>query len=98
MAGRGQSSDPSQPNFSPAGIRLVDGLIEVVERDDPLSGLGYRNAGKIKLYGWLGPDYIIDPETYFAGCRKRVRDGPQVTRTQPCGIAFAKDGRKDRRH
>jgi hypothetical protein len=225
MAARGQSSDPAEPNYSPAGIRLVDGLIEVVERDDPLSGLGFRNAGKIKLYGWLGPDFINDPETdaagtgwqlaenwwpyqrptfvtppfagyisghstysraaaevltlltgdaffpggmgefhapkneflvfedgpsvdltlqwatyrdasdqtslsriwggihppaddipgrligekigpaafhlaetYFEGCRKRFRDGPQVSRTRPCGFAFGPDGPKDRRH
>ena len=225
MAAQGQSSDPSQSNYSPAGIRLIDGLIEVVERDDPLSGLGYRNEGKIKLFGWLGPDFINDPETeiagtgwmladnwwpyqrptfvtppfagyvsghstysraaaevltlltgdaffpggmgefhapkneflvfedgpsvdvtlqwatyrdasdqtslsriwggihppaddipgrligekigpaafylaetYFEGCRKRFRDGPQVSRTQPCGVAFGRDGRKDWRH
>lgn len=225
LAGLGQSSDPNQPNYSPAGMPLVDGLIEVVERDDPLSGLGYRNAGKIKIYGWLGPEYINDPETetagtgwllaenwwpyqrptfvtppfagyisghstysraaaevmtlltgdpffpggmgefhapkneflvfedgpsvdvtlqwatyrdasdqtslsriwggihppaddipgrligekigpaafhlaeaYFEGCRKRFRDGPEVTRTQPCGLAFARGGLRDWKH
>jgi hypothetical protein len=68
MADQGQSSDPARPNYSPAGMPLIDGLIELVEVGDPLAGFRDRHVGKIKLFSWLGPDYIVDPETDVAGC------------------------------
>jgi hypothetical protein len=68
MAALGQSSDPSRDNYSPAGIPLVEGHIEVIEPGDPLAGRADRFAGRIKIFGWLGPDYIRDPETEVAGC------------------------------
>ncbi len=68
MADQGQSSDPSRPDYSPIGMPLVDGLIEVIEAGDPLAGFRDRHVGKIKLYSWLGPDHITDPLTDVAGC------------------------------
>ncbi len=68
MADQGQSSDTSLPNYSPAGIPLMDGFIEVVEVGDPLAGFRDRHVGKIKIYGWLGPEFIDDPQTDVAGC------------------------------
>ena len=67
MADYGQSSDSTLYNYSPNGIPLVDGLIEVVKRGDPLEGDNLENVSKIKLYSWKGPDYIEDPEVDEAG-------------------------------
>ncbi len=68
MADQGQSSDPDLPSYSPNGLPLIPGLIEVIERGDPLAEddpLFF--LGKIKLYGWLGPFFIADPDTDAAG-------------------------------
>ncbi len=67
LADRGQSSDPSLPNYDPGGIHLIPGKIEVVDFGDPLAGLIGENIGKIKLYAWRGPGFIVNPETDDAG-------------------------------
>ncbi len=63
MAGLGQSSDSNLPNYHPNGIKLVKGFIELVGKDDSLSGEKNRNVSKIKLYTWRGHDYIKDTDT-----------------------------------
>lgn len=67
MAARGQSSAPNSPRYSPAGIPLIPGYIEVVQAGDPLAALDRRNIGKIKLYSWRAHDYIPNPDTDVAG-------------------------------
>ena len=67
MADQGQSSDPNLPNYSPQGIPLEPGYIELVEAGDPLAILSDKNIGKIKLKAWKGPDYIADPAVDEAG-------------------------------
>lgn len=67
MADQGQSSDPSLPNYSPHGIPLLEGYIEVVQPGDPLQGAVGENVGKIKLYTWRGHEFIIDPTFDTAG-------------------------------
>lgn len=67
MADRGQSSDPSLPSYDPGGIPLTPGFLELVAAGDPLEGLGGENIGKIKLYAWRGPDFVINPDTDVAG-------------------------------
>lgn len=67
MATRGQSSDPNLPRFSPAGLPLIPGRIEVVQAGDSLAVLDRRNIGKIKLYTWRAHDYIPNPDTDVAG-------------------------------
>ena len=67
MADQGQRSDPALANYSPQGIPLVPGYIELVESGDPLAGPMEEHVGKIKLYAWKGPDYIEIPETDVAG-------------------------------
>jgi hypothetical protein len=67
MADRGQSTNDALSNYSPDGIPLIDGYIEVVEEGDDLAGEENENVGKIKLYAWKGPDYIDDPATSYAG-------------------------------
>ena len=67
MAGRGQSGDPALPAWSADGIPLVDSLIELVGRDDPLAGTDGAHVGKIKVFAWRGPGYIDDPATGTAG-------------------------------
>lgn len=67
MADRGQSSDPLLPSYSPDGITLEPGYIELVEPGDPLAGAGAEHVGKVKLYTWRGPNYVFDPSTDQAG-------------------------------
>lgn len=67
MAERGQSSLPGAPNFDPGGMPLVPGKIELVNSGDPLAGPADVNVGKIKVYAWKGPNYILNPETDVAG-------------------------------
>ena len=67
MAGKGQSSDPALPSWSPDGIPLAAGLIEIVGPGDPLAGKDGEHAGKIKLRTWRGPDHVKDPGTDAAG-------------------------------
>ena len=77
MAERGQSSDPGGPSYDPTGhgITLYPGQIEVVtaesilpgERHEHLAGENNENIGKIAVYAWRGPDYIVDPGTDTAG-------------------------------
>jgi hypothetical protein len=67
MAEQGQSSDPLLPSYNVAGIPLIPDYIELVEAGDPLEGENGENIGKIKLYTWKGPSFIIEPETDVAG-------------------------------
>ncbi len=67
LCARGQSSDPSLPNFNISGMPLIPGYIEVVEAGDPLAGANNENVGKIKLFTWRGHDFIQVPETDIAG-------------------------------
>lgn len=67
MADQGQSSYPNADNYSVNGISLVPGKIEMVQTGDPLAGSNNEHVGKIKLRTWKGPNYILDPETSFAG-------------------------------
>ena len=67
MADRGQSSDPALPSWSPDGILLSPGFIELVGPDDPLAGEDGAHVGKIKVRAWRGPDQVADPATDAAG-------------------------------
>ncbi|NNJ80732.1 MAG: T9SS type A sorting domain-containing protein, partial [Flavobacteriaceae bacterium] len=49
------------------GIPLVPNYIEVVKEGDPLAGAFNENVGKIKLFTWRGPDFIVDPNEDEAG-------------------------------
>jgi hypothetical protein len=67
MADHGQCSDPDLAKFTPDGIPLVPGYIEVVEPNDPLAGDSLEHVNKIKLKAWKGPDYVESPATDEAG-------------------------------
>ena len=67
MAELGQSTDPNLPSYHPGGIHLIPGVIELVEAGDTLAGDSNEHIGKVKIFGWLGPDFIINPETSTAG-------------------------------
>jgi hypothetical protein len=67
MAARGQSSDPKQPSYHPAGIPLIPGSIELVKKGDSLAGPKNIHVGKIKFYAWKGPLVVTDPKTQTAG-------------------------------
>lgn len=67
MADQGQSSDSLLANYSPAGLPLVPGYIELVEEGDPLAGNESEHVNKIKLYAWKGPEFIENPDDDIAG-------------------------------
>ncbi|MDZ4261144.1 MAG: vanadium-dependent haloperoxidase [Pseudomonadota bacterium] len=68
MAKNGQSSNPSQPSYSVAGLPLVPGYIELVYPSDRLAMVaGGNNIGKIKVKAWRGSHYVPDPTAYIAG-------------------------------
>jgi len=67
MVDRGQSSDPTKPNFNVSGMPLFDGYCELVEAGDPLAGVDGEHVGKVKLKAWKGPEYIVEPDTDVAG-------------------------------
>ena len=67
MADRGQSSSPDLPHYSPEGILLIPGYVELVQEGDTLAGEQNEHLGKIKLYAWRGPNYIPDPRTSTGG-------------------------------
>ena len=61
MADLGQSSDPLLSSYHINGIPLVENYIELVTETDPLANDNPQHIGKIKLYAWKGPGYVIDP-------------------------------------
>jgi hypothetical protein len=67
MADHGQCSDSTLPAFSRAGVPLIPGFIELVQKDDSLAGAGGKNIGKIKLHAWRGPDSTKNPQTDVIG-------------------------------
>jgi len=67
MADLGQSSDTQLPSYHINGILLVDNYIELVAEGDTLAGENNEHVGKIKIYGWKGPEHINDPATDKAG-------------------------------
>ena len=67
MAGKGQSSNASLPNYDPHGLPLINGLTELIESGDPLAGSNNENVGQVKIYAWKGPDFIANPSLDVAG-------------------------------
>ena len=67
MAQNGQSSDPNLPNYSSIGIKLVEGYIESVKKEDFLAGKNSENVGKIKVLSWRGHQYVKDAKNDYAG-------------------------------
>ena len=67
MADRGQSSDPSAPNYAADGIPLYPGYIESIRAGDALAGSADEHVGKIKFWAWRGPNYVENPEEEVAG-------------------------------
>ncbi|MFN0173327.1 MAG: DUF6851 domain-containing protein [Saprospiraceae bacterium] len=67
LANRGQSTNPELPSYHPAGIPLIPGRIELVQKGDPLAGPKNVNLGKIKFYAWKGPFAVTDPKNQTAG-------------------------------
>ncbi len=67
MADQGQRSDSTLASYSPNGIPLVPGFIELVEEGDALAGAENEHVGKIKLFAWKGPEFIEDPDSDVAG-------------------------------
>lgn len=67
MAGKGQSTDSTLPSYDPHGLPLIDGLIELIDYNDPLRGENSENIDRIKIKSWKGPDFITNPTTDTAG-------------------------------
>jgi hypothetical protein len=68
MAEQGQCSDPGLPNYHPAGLPLREGLVDVIDDDNPLADFGGEDqVGKVCIKSWKGPDFIEIPMTDEAG-------------------------------
>jgi Domain of unknown function (DUF6851)/Secretion system C-terminal sorting domain len=67
MAEKGQCSNATLPGYSPSGIHLIPGYIDVVQAGDSLAGPNNENVGKIKLRAWRAHAYIVNPVTDVAG-------------------------------
>lgn len=67
MGDRGQSSDPNEISYDPHGLPIIPGRIEVIKEGDSLAGNFNENVGKMKLYTWRGPEYIVNPNIDEAG-------------------------------
>ena len=68
MAEKGQCTDPTLPYYNPAGLPLIEGLIEIVDDDSPLAFFGgVDQVGKVCVNTWKGPDYIEIPMIDEAG-------------------------------
>ncbi len=67
MADNGQSADSTLANYSPQGMPLYPGYIELVTEGDSLAGDQNEHVGKVKLFAWKGPESIPDPELYTGG-------------------------------
>ena len=68
MAEKGQCTDPTLPYYHPAGLPLIEGLIEIVDDDSPLAFFGgVDQVGKVCVNTWKGPDYIEIPMIDEAG-------------------------------
>jgi hypothetical protein len=67
MSDRGQSGNASLPRYSPLGLPLIPGYVELVQAGDSLAGPSNQNVNKIKLFSWRGPSYITTPATDTAG-------------------------------
>jgi len=64
---QGQKTDPTLDNYNENGFELIEGLIEIVQADDPLVGDNNENLGKIKVYTWKGHTYVENTDSDFAG-------------------------------
>lgn len=67
MGDRGQSSSPQEDQYHEYGLPVVPGRVEVVKVGDPLAGAFLENLGKMKVYCWRGPDFIVNPNEDIAG-------------------------------
>ena len=67
MAGLGQSSNSSLPNYHLNGLPLESGYIELVKDGDPIALLNSENIGKIKLFTWRGYNEMINNNSDHAG-------------------------------
>jgi hypothetical protein len=70
LAGNGQRSDPEGPSYSPDGLPLVDGLIEVVTEQSSAPGERHehlsRYLGEVAVRSWRGEPG--DREAAVGGC------------------------------
>ncbi|MCF8278089.1 MAG: T9SS type A sorting domain-containing protein [Flavobacteriales bacterium] len=67
MADLGQSSFPDSVHYHPAGLKLHENIVELVDSSDALAGATYQHVGKIKMNVWRGHDYITNTATDTAG-------------------------------
>ncbi len=71
MSDHGQSSDPFGPSYDPHGLPLYDDFVEVITAADTGPGGKFEHLageeGKIAIYAWRGPPFIVDPLVDVAG-------------------------------
>lgn len=71
MAEKGQSSDPSLPVYSPEGLPLVEGLVELITEESAAPGERHAHLepfiGEIAVHAWGGAPF--DADTQFSGAQ-----------------------------
>jgi hypothetical protein len=75
MAAQGQSSDPQGPAYSPDGLPLVDGLIEVITAESSAPGERHEHLapyrGEVAIRSWPGAPGDLErassPATWIRG-------------------------------
>lgn len=75
LAALGQSTDPRMPSYHPAGIPLLPGRIELVQKGDALAGPANEHLGKIKIYAWAGPFAVAPPTALGAPLTQTANRG-----------------------
>jgi hypothetical protein len=76
MGAKGQSTDPTQPHYDPAGLPLVPGLIEVVTAETTATGQRHAalagHEGEIAVYAWRGQPADITTQVGGVGWIRAV--------------------------
>ena len=70
LSDHGQSSATDHESYSPFGLPLVPGHIEIIEQGDPVAEVAGDpdfNVGRVKLLAWRGPEFVFDKEIDVAG-------------------------------
>ncbi|MCI0363753.1 MAG: hypothetical protein L0219_07710 [Phycisphaerales bacterium] len=86
MGQSGQSSDPKLPNYSPNGLPLIPGLVEIVQPEDVLPGGEFEDLAQLVYIPEIGEPIGVDDhvgdivvKSWLGGFSAGTTTGIQVT-------------------
>ncbi len=95
----GQSSDPKGGNYNPAGLPLIDGLIEIIQPEDVLPGGRFEDFPEITYDALTGEpigvnDYVgkLAVKSWVGGFSAGATSGSTTTGPLPGHVYRAKGG------